>query len=83
MVVVSQRITELPPFIPDWIVYTFACGFAALFPCTDTLPTSSTVNYAAGRDIPNAAIATARGRWRLSHSCDREEIGCLWETRSK
>jgi alpha-tubulin suppressor-like RCC1 family protein len=31
-------------------------GFATLFPCTATLPTSSTVNYADG-DIPNGAIA--------------------------
>lgn len=36
-VVVSERITELPPFIPDQVVYIFACAFAALFPLGGTL----------------------------------------------
>jgi hypothetical protein len=33
-------------------------GFLTVFPCSDTVPTTSTVNFAAGRDIANSTIAT-------------------------
>jgi hypothetical protein len=33
-------------------------GFLTVFPCSGTVPTTSTVNFAAGRDIANSTIAT-------------------------
>jgi hypothetical protein len=33
-------------------------GFLTVYPCSDTVPTTSTVNFAAGRDIANSTIAT-------------------------
>jgi hypothetical protein len=33
-------------------------GFLTVYPCTATVPTTSTVNFAASRDIANATIAT-------------------------
>ncbi len=32
-------------------------GFATIFPCLPVPPTASNLNYAAGRDIPNGAVA--------------------------
>ena len=33
-------------------------GFLTVYPCSDAVPTTSTVNFAAGRDIANSTIAT-------------------------
>lgn len=33
-------------------------GFLTVYPCSSTIPTTSTVNFASGRDIANSTIAT-------------------------
>ena len=39
------------------VVGPAADGFATIFPCLPVPPTASNLNYAAGRDIPNGAVA--------------------------
>lgn len=43
------------------VVDPSAAGFLTVYPCTDTVPRTSTVNYVAGETVPNGAVADLAG----------------------